>query len=88
MPMYFVYVLRSRFNGRLYTGMTKDVENRVKEHNSGRVKSTKPYIPYDLVYQETLENSLDARVREKYLKSAAGKRFLTKFALPYWKPAP
>ena len=82
--MYFVYVLRSRLNGRFYTGMTQDVENRVREHNSGRVRSTKAYIPYDLVYQETLDSRRSAREREKYLKSAAGKRFLTKFALPNW----
>ena len=84
--MYFVYVLRSRLNGRLYTGMTQDIENRIREHNAGRTKSTKPYIPYDLVYQETLETRLSARDREKYLKSAAGKRFLTKFAFPYLAP--
>lgn len=38
--MYTVYVLKSLKDGRTYVGCSKDVENRVKEHNAGEVKST------------------------------------------------
>ncbi|MFH1118188.1 MAG: GIY-YIG nuclease family protein [Bacteroidota bacterium] len=84
--MYYVYVLKSCLNGRFYTGMTQNLDNRIKEHNSDRVKSTKHFIPYEKVYHEIQNDRRSARMREKYLKSAAGKRFLTKFALSI--PAP
>jgi len=41
--MYKVYVLYSKKATRFYTGFTKDIENRLKEHNSGKTKSTKAY---------------------------------------------
>lgn len=84
--MYFVYVLKSQNNGKLYTGLTQNTEKRLKEHNSGWVKSTKPFIPYSMIYQEAHADRLSARKMEKYYKTAAGKRFLTKFALLF--PAP
>ncbi len=47
--MYFVYVLRSEVDDRLYKGLTKNIDKRLKEHNSGKMKSTKGYTPWDLV---------------------------------------
>ncbi|WP_299763396.1 GIY-YIG nuclease family protein [uncultured Dokdonia sp.] len=77
--MYFVYVLRSEVDGRLYKGLTQDIENRLREHNSGKMKSTKGYIPWVLVYQEKIETRVEARKREKYLKSGVGREFLKKY---------
>ena len=48
--MYTVYVLRSLKDGRTYIGCTKDFENRIKEHDTGEVKSTKGRIPFELWY--------------------------------------
>lgn len=53
--MYFVYVLKSEVDGRLYKGLTQNIENRLKEHNNGKMKSTKGYIPWVLVYHEKSE---------------------------------
>ena len=47
---YFVYILESEKDGRLYKGQTVDINTRVKEHNSGKTKSTKGYKPWKLVY--------------------------------------
>jgi len=47
--MYFIYVLRSQKNGRLYTGSAKDVGKRIAEHNAGQTASTKLARPYVLV---------------------------------------
>ena len=74
--MYFVYVLRSLKDGRLYKGLTSDLERRVKEHNSGQAKSTKGFLPWELFHVEEFETREEARKREKYLKSGQGRDFL------------
>jgi len=76
--MYYVYVIQSENHGKRYTGFTKDVYKRLNEHNSGATKSIRPFIPYKLIYLETTENIEQARKREKYLKSAAGRRYIKK----------
>lgn len=59
-------------------GITKDLDNRVKEHNSGRTKSTKGYRPWQLVYTEEIGSRTDAREKEKYYKTGSGKEKLKK----------
>ena len=74
--MFSVYVLRSESSGKYYVGMSQHVDSRLKEHNSGKSKFTSGHMPWILVYSEQVGDSSAARVREKYLKSAAGKRFM------------
>ena len=74
--MYYIYILKSRKDNNLYTGYTKDLKNRLKEHNDGKVPSTKNRLPVGLVYYEACLNQKDATHREKYLKTAWGKRFI------------
>ena len=74
--MYFVYVIQSKKDRRFYTGFTRDLQNRLLEHNAGRVSSTKERNPFDLIYYEACLNEQDALAREKYLKSGMGKRYL------------
>jgi putative endonuclease len=76
--MVIVYVLESLNNGIHYVGMTKNIQQRIKEHNSGRSKFTSGYKPWKIIYTEQAENFEKARVREKYLKTAAGKKFIVK----------
>jgi predicted GIY-YIG superfamily endonuclease len=73
-----VYVIKSQKNGIRYVGMSQDVARRLEEHNAGKSKFTSGHTPWDLVYEEEAETSIEARAREKYLKSAAGKRYLDK----------
>ncbi|MCG2463012.1 GIY-YIG nuclease family protein, partial [Flavobacteriaceae bacterium F89] len=70
--MYYVYVLYSPSHDRTYIGMTVDYGVRLREHNSGRTKSTKAFIPWIVVHLEAYVTREEARNREKYLKSAAG----------------
>lgn len=56
--------------------MTADVTIRLATHNSGKVRSTKAYVPWVLVYQEECRSVEDARKRELYLKSGYGRSFL------------
>ena len=73
---YFVYILESEIDGRLYKGQTSDIEKRLTEHNSGKTKSTKGYKPWKLVYFETFETRDEALLREKYFKTGSGREFL------------
>jgi putative endonuclease len=73
---YFVYVLLSQKDGKFYTGYTSNFKERLNEHNSGKVSSTKNRIPFELVYFEGCLNQADALHREKYLKTTYGKRYI------------
>ncbi len=53
--------------------MSQDPVARLKQHNDGKTKSTKGYIPWKLVFEEKYLSRKDAREREKYLKSGSGK---------------
>ena len=73
---YYVYVLQSEKDNNFYVGYTKNLRKRILEHNSGQVASTKSKIPINLVYWEGCLNQQDATKREKYLKTAWGKRYI------------
>ena len=72
----YVYVLRSAKDGQFYVGLTRDLRGRLAAHNSGQVPSTKNRVPLELIYWEGCLNESDAAQREKYLKSAWGKRYI------------
>ena len=74
--MFYTYILQSEKNGRLYTGATSDLRKRLDLHNDGKSSFTKKDKPYKLIYYEACKNKEDAFVREKYLKSGPGKRFI------------
>ena len=66
--MFYVYVLKSKKDLQLYTGSTNDLRKRFKEHNGGKVFSTKARRPFELIYYEAYKSEKDARVRESNLK--------------------
>lgn len=74
--MYYVYVLRSNDTGRFYTGYTSDLRKRLKEHRESRSPYTKARGPYELIYYEACKDISDAQMRERYLKTGMGKRYL------------
>lgn len=85
--MYVVYILRSRREGKLCTGYTRDLELRLREHNAGRTQSTKWRRPLEVVYVERYATEEEAKEREKYLKSGKGReevRRLLSGAVPKW----
>ena len=61
--MYYTYFIQSDSFGRHY----KDMGKRLKEHNSGQTRSTKPFALWRLVYYEEFDTFAEARDREKYL---------------------
>lgn len=74
--MYYVYALQSQKDGNFYVGFADDLRQRIAKHNSGEVRSTKHRLPLELVYYEASRNKSDALHRERYLKTAYGKRYL------------
>lgn len=66
--MFYVYILKSRIDNKLYIGYTADLRRRLEEHNAGQNQSTKSRIPFSLVYYEAYVSSKDARIRENRLK--------------------
>jgi putative endonuclease len=73
---YYIYVLQSERDKHFYTGYTDNINRRLKEHQEGKVQSTKNRRPLKLIYWEGCLNQQDATRREKYLKSAWGKRYI------------
>ena len=76
--MYYIYVLKSQKNSRLYTGSTDNVEKRLDEHNSGKSKATKYTRPFELIYRESYNTRAEAYQRELYLKTGKGRAELKK----------
>ncbi|MBU2579342.1 GIY-YIG nuclease family protein [Patescibacteria group bacterium] len=74
--MYYVYVLQSLKDSYFYVGYTKDLIVRLEKHKNGKVKSTENRRPLKLIYYEACLNQQDATHREKYLKTAWGKRYI------------
>jgi putative endonuclease len=74
--MYYAYVLYSPEFSKLYKGHCSDLNKRLSGHNSGNTKSTRNFRPWILVYSESYNSLEEAIQREKYFKTAAGRRFL------------
>jgi putative endonuclease len=67
--MHYVYILRSKFfNRQLYVGMTTNCNRRLSDHNEGRSCHTAKFRPWELVYTEKFECSLEAVRRERQVK--------------------
>ena len=64
--MAFVYILRQA-NGQYYVGSTINLQNRINEHNEGKDRTTKRFLPVELVYYEEYPTQEEAWNREKQL---------------------
>ena len=66
--MFYVYILKSLKDGKLYIGYTSDLKKRFAQHKAGEVFNTKHRAPIELVYYEAYKNIDDAKEREKSFK--------------------
>jgi len=82
--MYYIYVLVSKNDKKMYTGYTKDLRSRCETHKKGLVESTKDRRPLTLIYYEGCLKQKDATRREKYLKTYRGKKFIRKRLASYF----
>ncbi|MCI0619932.1 GIY-YIG nuclease family protein [Candidatus Wolfebacteria bacterium] len=80
--MYYAYILLSRKSHRFYFGSAKDLRERVRLHNAGRVPSTKYGMPWKTVWYGGFSTEKEARDFEQYLKNGSGKSFAYKRLIP------
>lgn len=73
---FYVYVLQSEKDHKLYTGYSSNLKQRLAEHKNGEVNSTRNRLPVRLIYWEGCLRQQDATQQEKYLKTAWGKRYI------------
>lgn len=84
--MYYTYILLNSLTKRYYIGYSPDLRNRLKEHFSGKVKSTKSNLNYKLVWYCGFPTEKQAIEFEKYLKTGSGIAFMKKrFLNQYYK---
>jgi len=76
---YWVYVLKSKQDSRLYVGISQDPSRRLRSHNRGETRSTKGYRPWVLVYTKMIGSRAEARKEEIRLKSGYGKEWLKQY---------
>ena len=78
---YVAYILKDE-NGLLYKGVTNNLARRLKEHKGGHTVTTSRMKNVRVVYSEEYDTFLEARTREVYFKSAAGRKFLKSKIMP------
>ena len=66
--MFYVYVIKSNKDNKLYIGYTKDLKRRIQDHNKGKSFSTARRGIFSLIYYEAFKSQKDATTREKQLK--------------------
>ncbi len=66
--MYYLYILKSKKDDKLYIGSTNNLRRRLSDHNTGKVSSTKSRTPFELKYYEAYSLEKEARHREATLK--------------------
>lgn len=82
--MYYIYILRSVKDGKLYSGYTSDLRKRLNARNKGEVESTKNRKPFKLIYYEAYLHQHDATTREKFFKTQWGRNYLRRVLRNYW----
>ncbi|MFA6005653.1 MAG: GIY-YIG nuclease family protein [Patescibacteria group bacterium] len=83
--MFYIYILHSAKDEKLYTGYTPDLKNRLKAHHGGFVFSTKSRLPVSLIHYEAFLNEQDAKNREIYLKGGNGKKEIDQMLKHYFQ---
>ena len=76
---HYVYILVSELdNNHHYTGITSDLEERLKAHNSGKVPHTTEHRPWKMETAIAFKDPQKATAFERYLKSHSGRAFAAK----------
>jgi putative endonuclease len=71
-----VYILFSRKDHLLYIGFSTNLQNRINDHNAGKTRSTASRLPLELIFCEFYMFKQVGLKREKYFKTAIGKKAL------------
>ena len=74
--MYYTYILYSHSCDRYYVGHCADMDARLRRHNAGMVKSTRPYLPWELKHMEVFSSRAEASARERRIKSMKSRLYI------------
>lgn len=88
MDMYYVYILQSLKDKKLYVGFTDDLKRRLNEHNEGLSFSTKGRRPFILIYYEAYIDRKDAIARERFFKTGWGRNYIKRILRNYFQGLP
>jgi putative endonuclease len=80
---FFVYILYSEGHDKYYIGQTNNADNRLKRHNAGSEKATRPYLPWERVWVTEKSSRAEAVILEKKLKNLSKERlreFIKKYS--------
>jgi putative endonuclease len=87
--MWYVYIIKSLSSpDEEYTGLSSDLKQRLKNHNSGKSSHTAKYLPWELLWYCAFPNKATALAFEKYLKSHSGRAFASKRLAPKSESVP
>ncbi len=76
MEKFYVYIIYSEKTNKFYTGYCSNIIERVEKHNNGSTPSTKPGIPWKLVYEECFDSKTDAIKRENEIKRKKSRKYI------------
>jgi putative endonuclease len=76
MMPFTIYILISERVPKTYVGYTHNLDMRIKQHNNGRVRATKHFRPWKIIYTESIPSQKEAKKKELYWKSGAGRKKL------------
>jgi len=76
---FIIYLLVDENSQTTYVGYSDDIKRRIKEHKRGIVKTTRNFGKFRCFSLEKINNVTEARKREKYWKSAAGRKKLKEY---------
>jgi len=83
--MYSIYIIENSETLGWYIGFTKNLKQRIAEHNSKKSPYTSKFSgKWKLIYCEGYLNKKDALGRERFLKSGSGRKFLKKQLTNYF----
>ena len=85
MKFYYVYVLQNKIKNFIYIGYSENLKQRFKSHNKGENRSTRAYIPLELIHYEAYRSMYDAKRREEYLKINRGRKTLMTMLKAYFE---
>ena len=80
--MYYIYILKSLKDGKLYIGRTNNINGRLREHNLGHVQSTKSRTPFILLEQiEATSLAESVKLEREYKKGYKREELKRKYGI-------
>ena len=79
--MAFVYILQSKRNGHFYVGSTDHFQQRMKQHQEGKIRTTRRLLPVDLVLKQQCSDIQTAKRVERKIKKFKRRDYIQKIVL-------